>query len=116
MVDSGPAKDGAGSTTVGQTEVTRIETAETNLTLRVDIAESNLTTRIDIAEANLEFLVLANFDGISANAAAIERLREALCEVIRLLNTPQGLRESECEACIDQPGFPYQWPRGKTIR
>ena len=73
--------------------------------------ESNLTTRIDTAEDNLTALILANSDAIAANAEAIERLRVVLCEVVRLLHTPQGQRQSDCENCSDQPGFPYDWPR-----
>ena len=93
---------------------TRINTAETNLTSRINTAETNLTTRINTFEDNITTLILANSDGIEANAQAIERLREILCDIERLLHTPQGQRESECENCDDQPGFPYSWPKNNS--
>lgn len=89
---------------------TDLENVESNLITRIDTAETNLTTRIDTAEENLTALILANSDAIAANAEAIERLRVVLCDVVRLLHTPQGQRESNCESCDDQPEFPYGWP------
>lgn len=92
----------------------RINTAETNLNNRINTAETNLTTRINTLEDNVTTLLLANSDAIEANAQAIERLRIILCDIERLLHTPQGQRESECENCDDQPGFPYSWPKNKN--
>ena len=43
-------------------------------------------------------------------AAAVEGLRTANCEIIRLLHTPQGSRQSDLATCDDQPGWPYDWP------
>lgn len=53
---------------------------------------------------------------ILANADAIENNRVILCDVERLLHTPQGQRESDCENCSDQPGFPYDWPENNNSR
>lgn len=40
----------------------------------------------------------------------VEELRLANCDIIRLLHTPQGQRESDLPVCDDQPEFPYSWP------
>lgn len=40
----------------------------------------------------------------------VEELRLANCDIIRLLHTPQGQRESDLSVCDDQPEFPYGWP------
>ncbi len=45
--------------------------------------------------------------------AAIEANRLAICDAKRLLTTPSGQRESNCETCSDQPGYPYAWPEGQ---
>jgi hypothetical protein len=50
---------------------------------------------------------------VKANGEAIERNRLAICDTKRLVTTPQGLRESDCATCSDQPGFPYAWPEGQ---
>lgn len=52
-------------------------------------------------------------DLVLANAAAIEANRLAICDNKRLLVSPQGSRESNCETCFDQPGYPYSWPEGR---
>lgn len=57
-------------------------------------------------------LLMGIADGIEENRKAIEELRVILCDVERLLHTPQGQRSSDCENCADQPGFPYNWPEG----
>lgn len=49
-------------------------------------------------------------------AARTERLRVALCEVIRLEIQPMGQRSSNCPTCTDQPGFPYTWPPAKGTK
>ena len=40
----------------------------------------------------------------------IEDLRLANCDIIRLLHTPQGQRQSDLSVCDDQAEFPYGWP------
>jgi hypothetical protein len=60
----------------------------------------------------------ANRDLIIANANAnremiINELRALGCEILRLLNTPEGQRASSILSCTSQPGFPYEWPEKK---
>jgi len=50
---------------------------------------------------------------VLANAEAIEKNRLAICDAKRLITTPSGQRESNCETCSDQPGYPYAWPEGQ---
>lgn len=67
---------------------------------------------LEILENKLDTVV----ELILANAEAIENNRIVLCDVERLLHTPQGQRESDCENCSDQPGFPYDWPENNNSR
>lgn len=39
----------------------------------------------------------------------VGELRALACELVRLLNTPDGQRSSSIAACMAQPGFPYSW-------
>jgi len=43
--------------------------------------------------------------------AVVTELRALGCEIVRLLNTPEGQRASSILACSGQPGFPYHFPR-----
>jgi len=43
--------------------------------------------------------------------AVVTELRALGCEIVRLLNTPEGQRASSILACSGQPGFPYRFPR-----
>jgi hypothetical protein len=65
----------------------------------VDTKVDDLTTRIGQVE-----------DVLQALTAAVDSLRTQNCEVIRLLNTPEGWRRSSIPACMDQPGYPYRFP------
>jgi hypothetical protein len=73
----------------------------------IDSAEINGTyLRVGHIHSDLETV-----DGkIDALTAEVEALRQANCEIIRLLNTPDGLRSSSLPVCADQPGFPYSFP------
>jgi hypothetical protein len=56
----------------------------------------------------------ANTTSIITNANAnkgtiVNELRALGCEIVRLLNTPEGQRASSILACSAQPGFPYSW-------
>jgi hypothetical protein len=72
--------------------------------------------------SNKSFIVAndnSNRDAILADAAAnrerlVQELRALGCDIIRLLNTPEGQRSSDLMACTGQPGFPYAFPEKKT--
>ena len=61
------------------------------------INNDNTNTASIITNAN------ANKDTI------VNELRALGCEIVRLLNTPEGQRASSILACSAQPGFPYSW-------
>ncbi|TMH31872.1 MAG: hypothetical protein E6H66_15200 [Betaproteobacteria bacterium] len=61
------------------------------------INNDNTNTASIITNAN------ANKDTI------VTELRALGCEIVRLLNTPEGQRASSILACSAQPGFPYSW-------
>lgn len=43
----------------------------------------------------------------------VAELRSLGCEIVRILNTPEGLRTSDILSCQGQPSFPYDWPGKK---
>jgi hypothetical protein len=51
---------------------------------------------------------IVNNDNANKNALVAE-IRALGCEIVRLLNTPEGRRASAIQACSAQPGFPYSW-------
>jgi hypothetical protein len=46
----------------------------------------------------------------AARDAILNQLKALGCEIIRLLNTPDGQRASSIAACSALPGFPYKFP------
>jgi hypothetical protein len=40
----------------------------------------------------------------------VANLRRQNCEIIKLLHTPQGQRQSGIDVCDGSEGFPYDWP------
>jgi len=66
-----------------------------NTTSILNNANSNTTSILNNANANRDVLV--------------GELRALACEIVRLLNTPDGQRSSSIGACMAQPGFPYSW-------
>jgi hypothetical protein len=60
----------------------------------------------------------ANRDTIMANDnhnrdLMIAEMRMIGCDMIRLINTPEGQRASALQSCVGQPGYPYVWPQKK---
>jgi len=43
----------------------------------------------------------------------VANLRRQNCEIIKLLHTPQGQRQSSIDVCDGSEGFPYDWPLQK---
>jgi len=67
----------------------------TNTTSIISNSNANTTTIVNNANSNRELIV--------------GELHALGCEIIRLLNTPEGQRASSILACSAQPGFPYKW-------
>jgi hypothetical protein len=73
----------------------------------------NQSTASIISNANANTTAIITND--NANKDTIVSALSALgCEIIRLLNTPEGQRASAILACSAQPGFPYKWNRQGT--
>jgi hypothetical protein len=75
---------------------------------------TTLTNNINASTASIINNSNANTATIIANANTnrdmiVSELRALGCEIVRLLNTPEGLRASQILACSAQPGFPYAW-------
>ncbi len=82
------ANDNANKTTI----VTNDNTNTTNI---IANDNANKTTLITVANAN--------------TATIVAEIRALGCEIVRLLNTPDGQRASAILACSAAPGFPYSW-------
>ena len=68
----------------------------------------NQSTTSIISNDNANTTTIINND--NANRDTIVSALSALgCEIIRLLNTPEGQRASSILACSAKPGFPYSW-------
>src|SRR5215471_403237 len=72
-----------------------INTVNANTTQIINNDNANTTTIINNANANL--------------ATTIAELRALGCDIIRLLNTPDGQRSSDIASCAGKPGWPYSW-------
>jgi hypothetical protein len=71
-----------------------------NTTSIINNDNANTTTIINNANANL--------------ATTINELRALGCDIIRLLNTPDGQRSSDIASCAGKPGWPYSWNGKKS--
>lgn len=74
---------------------TVLATLAANTTTIVNTSNSNTTAIISNANSNRDIVVT--------------QLHQLGCEIIRLLNTPDGQRASSVLACKAEPGFPYSW-------
>jgi hypothetical protein len=105
-------------TTAVSTATTTLSTAITAATSTIVANDnSNKTEIINNDNANKTAII----NNSNSNAAAIiandntnrdllvGEIRNLACELIRLLNTPDGLRSSAIMACSGQTGFPYKW-------
>jgi hypothetical protein len=72
------------------------------------ITNDNTNTANILTNANANKTMIINNDNANF-AATINELRALGCDVIRLLNTPDGLRSSSIASCAGKPGFPYSW-------
>ena len=72
------------------------------------INNDNTNTANIITNANANKTMIINNDNANF-AATINELRALGCDVIRLLNTPDGQRSSSIASCTGKPGWPYSW-------
>ncbi len=73
----------------------------------LDSARTAISSIITNANTNTSSII----NNANANTSMIVSELHALgCEIVRLLNTPEGQRASAIPACSGQPGFPYHWP------
>ena len=96
---------------------TILSDSSTKLTAILNNSNTNTASIISNSNAN----TTTTNNNINASTASIinnsnhnkdvivGELRALACELVRLLNTPDGKRSSSIEACMAQPGFPYSW-------
>ena len=77
------------------------------------INNDNTNTANIITNDNANKTAIINNDNTNF-AATINELRGLGCDIIRLLNTPDGLKSSSIASCTGKPGWPYVWGRTTT--
>lgn len=80
-------------------KTTIVANDNTNTANIINNDNANKTTLITVANAN--------------TATIVAEIRALGCEIVRLLNTPDGQRASAIMACSAAPGFPYSWNNKK---
>ena len=99
------------STTAINTNVTNskndiINNDNTNKNTVLTSIAANTTTIVNSGNSNTASIISND----NTNRDMIVSQLQALgCEIVRLLNTPDGQRASSVAACKAQPGFPYSW-------
>jgi hypothetical protein len=83
-----------------------IDNVNSNTALIVNNDNSNRTQIINNDNSNRTQII--NNDNANRDIL-IGQLHALGCEIVRLLNTPDGQRASAIAACQGQPGFPYSW-------
>ena len=95
-----------------------INNSNTNKTEVINKIDANTASIIDNIDANTNLIVnndnsnrtqIINNDNANRDAVIME-LRNLGCEIVRLLNTPEGQRASSALACVGQPSYPYNFP------
>jgi hypothetical protein len=81
------------------------DNANTGTVINNDNSNRNLIVNNDNSNRDV---ILANIHG--AKGEILAELRAVACDIVRLLNTPEGRRSSEILSCQGQPGFPYNFP------
>lgn len=74
------------------------------------IANDNSNRTMIITNDNTNTTNIVNNDNANKELI-INELRALGCEIVRLLNTPDGLRASSILSCTGKPSFPYSWNR-----
>jgi hypothetical protein len=83
-------------------------TSSISAALNSIISNANANTTTIVNNANSNTTSIMNNDNTNRDMI-ISQLQALGCEIVRLLNTPDGLKASSIEACKAQPGFPYSW-------
>lgn len=97
-------------TDLANAQSTIIANDNTNTT---NIQNNDNSNRVQIiANDNTNTTKIINNDNANRDFV-IGELRAVACEVIRLLNTPEGQRSSKIASCAGQPNFPYDFPEKK---
>ena len=95
-----------------------INNNNSNKTEIVNTINANTASIISNIDANTDLIVnndnsnrtqIINNDNANRDAV-IQELRNLGCEIVRLLNTPEGQRASSALACVGQPSYPYNFP------
>jgi hypothetical protein len=81
------------------------DNANTGTVINNDNSNRNLIVNNDNSNRDV---ILANING--AKGEILAELRAVACDIVRLLNTPEGRRSSEILSCQGRPGFPYNFP------
>jgi hypothetical protein len=81
------------------------DNANTSTVINNDNANRSLIVNNDNSNRDV---ILANING--AKGEILAEIRAVACDIVRLLNTPEGRRSSEILSCQGQPGFPYNFP------
>lgn len=83
-----------------------INNDNTNTSNIINNDNTNKAALVTLINANTTTIV--NNDNANKNAMVGE-IRALGCEIVRLLNTPDGQRASSILSCSAAPGFPYSW-------
>lgn len=84
-----------------------INNDNSNRTQIINNDNSNRNTIITNDNSNRDTII--NNDNSNRDLMVAE-MRKIGCDVIRLLNTPEGQRQSSLSSCSGQPAFPYNFP------
>src|SRR5262249_10435037 len=88
-----------------------INNDNTNRTQIINNANTNTSNIITNDNANKTMII----NNENANlATTINELRALGCDIIRLLNTPDGQRSSNIASCQGKPGWPYSWNKSTS--
>ncbi|MGE5168961.1 MAG: hypothetical protein ACM3JC_01175 [Rudaea sp.] len=94
--------------------IANTNTVATTLTNNINASTTSIINNDNTNKDAILASIAANTTTIVDNQNAnrdkvIGELRALGCEIIRLLNTPEGRRASSILACSAQSGFPYSW-------
>jgi|SRR5882672_3161146 len=91
-----------------------VNASTTSINSNIDASRTSINNNINTSTASIISNANANTTTIINNANTnrdilVGELHALGCEIVRLLNTPEGQRASSILACSAQPGFPYKW-------